>query len=171
MSNKSCDRNQSVDYCELGIQKKRQGDYEAALSFYAKAKDADFSNPFVYKNSAKVLIGTNRNDEALRHILTYVHLDIVTNRYDPNTLVTSFSVPQIDFIMNEYNWSGTIDGHTAIPVNYVSSRCAMLDDLQLIAIEIDMSANAGICYARIHEEILSQHGIPSSMFESQSQII
>ncbi len=170
MSSKSCDRDQSVDLCELGIQKKRQGDYEAALSFYAQAKNADYSNPDVYKNSSKILLGTNRNDEALRHILTYVHLNIVTNRYDPNTPVTAFSVPQIDLVMDEYNWSGTIDGLTTIPDSYVPSRCAMLGHLQLVAIEIDMCANAGICYARIHDDIVSQHGIPSSMFQSQSQI-
>jgi tetratricopeptide (TPR) repeat protein len=126
------DRDKSIEMCNLGIEEKRKGNFEGALSFYSKAIKFDYSNPATYMNSAKVLIGIEKYEEALRNILAYMHLKLPlnTNLFDQ---VQSFYM--VSSSLNIYHNKGEIS--------------ELLNQNQLIrqiATDVNATFNAGLCY-------------------------
>lgn len=73
-----------------GIEEKRNGNYSNALNYYNKAQEINPLDLRIYGNKMKLLIGSNKYEEAFRNILILCH-DNIANDYfsqDPMGMAT-----------------------------------------------------------------------------------
>jgi len=156
-------KQKAVELCELGIAEKRKSNFEQALNYYNKAKQVDPTFPHTYKNSAKVLIGLEQYELAFRHLLTVSHLNMIIPQYD---------IQQFESILNYYY---SIDEtHSYLNQDYFSFFEQIYSEqpiLKYIAIDINITRLAGICYIMKHKEIIEHHGIDLSLIKNDQKIL
>lgn len=155
------DREKSIELCNLGISEKRKGEHDAALDFYKKAKQADYTNPASYMNSAKILIGIDSSEDALRDILTFTHLK------HPN------DINQFESVRSFY----VFDDSHIIPYNNHNISKIIGDNnlVKQIAVDVNTTFYAGLSYSLTNPEttktIIDDNGIDISLIDNEISLV
>ena len=159
MDDKKC-----IEFLNLGIAEKRNGNYEKAILYYEKAKEYNPLNSNIYYNSGKLHIGLGNTTEAIKHLLVYLHLSIYNNSsIDPisgNRLFKNLLAPDYDDPIKQQLYMNNLDlfnyinkyGKSIItdtiviqgdPVGFL---CLVKGPLQLCVLDQNLSFYAGLCY-------------------------
>jgi tetratricopeptide (TPR) repeat protein len=156
---KNVDREKSTEYCNDGIEAKRNGNYEEAIDYYKKAINSDYSNPASYMNSAKVLIGIGKYNEAIRNILTYIHLKL----------------PKIDESQfNDVNLFYELEKSNKISHNHRKVRKLFKKQplIKQIAVDVNATFNAVSSYIMINSDGLKiPNNIPDELIDNEQNIL
>lgn len=157
--NENFDREKSIEYCNKGIEAKRDAEYEKALELYEKAIHSDYSNPAPYMNSAKILIGFEKYNLAIRNILTYIHLRL----------------PEInEAFFNEVSPFYKLERSFKIGHNHRKTRKLFAKNSLLKQISVDVNAtfNAGLCYLMLNSNgLMIPNNIPDDVVANERKIL
>jgi len=155
---KQVNRGKSIELCNLGIEAKRNGDFEESLRYYSKAILYDYLNPATYMNSAKVLIGIERYKEALRNILTYIHLKLP---FDESLLYQVSSFYQLDKSHKIH--------HKQEHIDELFRRQPLI---RQISIDVNATFNAGLSYLVINKAgLMIPNGISNELIDNERYVI
>jgi tetratricopeptide (TPR) repeat protein len=157
--NENLDREKSIDYCNKGIEAKRDAEYEKALEYYEKAINSDYSNPAPYMNSAKILIGFEEYNEAIRNILTYAHLKL-----------PEIDVALFDEVSTFYKFEKSFKiGHNHRRIRKLFTKNSLLKQ---ISVDINATFNAGLCYMMLNSDSLKiTNKIPDDVVANERRIL
>ncbi len=144
------DREKCIEFCELGIDKKRIGQYQEALAFYQKAISYDPTFCPVYMNITKVLIGIKEYYIAFKSLMTYAHLNWLSPNHD-NT--------QYQMLLPSYDFNRKITEDLRLQDDLVETICRQYPSLKTIASDTNLTFNAGICYIMSHPQVISYNSI------------
>ena len=129
------DREKSFALNKKGIEFKRAGDFDSAMSYYQQAKSADPTNKSCYLNIYKIDLGHKRN--TLSNIQIFKHLDLLesTNRTIEIAKSTDWE--------SAYLYDGPIFLDNQIPNNFVFEFVQRSPTMILIAYDINTCFNYG----------------------------
>ena len=142
-----------IEHLKKGVLLKRQGDLGSAINEYGKAFNIYPYNRNIYNNLAKIFIGINQQDYALRNLLTYAHLILFNDQ---------INMDAYDYASTFYNWSGIIN-NKKIPNNLVLSAVSKDFNLAKIVSDINLTFNVGISYLLQNQELIRQNQIPDCL--------
>ncbi|MBV6462496.1 MAG: hypothetical protein HJHJAOHD_02647 [Flavobacteriales bacterium] len=155
-------RQKAIEICNLGVNEKRKGNYKKALDYYTEAKSFDPTFHHIYNNSAKVLIGIGDFDLAFKNLLTYAHLNLILPYYN---------LSQYDMLLPYYQWNYAISHTLDLKPNLVKSVCDEAEQCKYIAVELNLCANSGICYALTNKSVIEDNEIDINIFKQYQNIL
>lgn len=150
-----------IEHLKKGVLLKRQGDLGSAINEYGKAFNIYPYNRNIYNNLAKIFIGINQQDYALRNLLTYAHLILFNDQ---------INMDAYDYASTFYNWSGIIN-NKKIPNNLVLSAVSKDFNLAKIVSDINLTFNVGISYLLQNQELIRQNQIPGTLINNEINIL
>ena len=133
----------------------------SAINEYGKAFNIYPYNRNIYNNLAKIFIGINQQDYALRNLLTYAHLILFNDQ---------INMDAYDYASTFYNWSGIIN-NKKIPNNLVLSAVSKDFNLAKIVSDINLTFNVGISYLLQNQELIRQNQIPGTLINNEINIL
>ncbi len=156
------EREKCVDLCELGIEKKRNGQYNEAIALYQKAISFDPTFSPAYMNTAKVQIGIKEYDYAFKNLMTYAHL---------NWLNPTYNTSQYQMLLPAYEFNQNITEDLRLQDNLVSNICEQYPSLKIIAVNINLTLNAGVCYTMSHPQVIIYNSIDVNLIYNHGIVL
>jgi|GEM_PF-4293613 len=160
-----------LDILEAGIQEKKNGNYEKALSYYAQAQKIDPIDSRSYGNCMKIYIGLEKYELAFRNLLILCHYNFLEDIFFRDPLAKQL-YPNF---LPRFKWTSKklTENHSYEPKLIIKGleKYPQLGDLIYRA--DNMTFYCGHCYVgdfKDHDDvILNQFGSYSSYFYNLNQ--
>jgi len=156
------DRENCIKFCELGIDKKRNGQYNEAIALYQKAMSYDPTFSPAYMNTAKVQIGIKEYDYAFKNLMTFAHL---------NWLNPTYNTSQYQMLLPHYAFNHSITEDLRLQDNLVDNICEQYPSLKIIASNVNLACNAGICYVMNHPQVIKYNSIDVNLIYNHAIVL
>ena len=151
------DEQQCIEHLKKGVLFKRQGDYNSAINEYGEAFNIYPYNRNIYNNLAKIFIGINQQEYALRNLLTYKHLILHNEK---------INMDAYDYASTFYNWSGSIN-NKKIPNDFVLLAVSKDFNLAKIISDINLTFNIGLSYLLKNQNLIRENQIPGTLINNE----
>jgi len=154
----------SIGLCNFGIAEKRKGNYEIALRYYAEAKVIDSTNPDIYYNTCKILIGLGNYDLAFKNLMTYLHI----NRAIANTSAFSSVIFMTEIwfsFLKMYIWHGEILPGFSLTTEQYNNMVFNMAHFYSMVMDSNACFLAGLCYILNDKSILDFHKIEEYLID------
>lgn len=161
------DDDKCIEFLNLGISEKRNGNYEKALLYYEKAKEYNPQNSNIYYNSAKLLTGIAKYDAAIRNFLTYAHFTVMNDAFFKNPLNSLTKIDVLERIRKS---------NLQLPPNmsFSSDWLIRLNNnkrLSSLLADINLTFYTGFSFLADHPDYLKFYLIDDSMIQDLQNVL
>lgn len=150
----------AINLLNKGIAEKHKGNYDEAIDYYKKAKTLYPEYPVTYMNLAKIFIICGKYENAIRNLLTNIHLKIVMHEEIINPeFEQHYQIDNKELKQVQLNYKAVIN---LIKESHFNEQ---------IAKEINVTFYAGLAYVGMNPTFLKHHKINKSLIESEREVL
>lgn len=146
-----------IELLQLGLQHKRNGDLEQALTCYGQAFNENLLNKDIYRNCAKIYMAVSEYDHAMRNLLTYTQLTLNSG---------NVNMESYDFAVSFYKWSGQLNGQFRVQKDIPLIAVAQNFNLAKVVADLNLTFYAGFCFILKYRTNLTNVQIPVNLLNN-----